>query len=151
MKKIISFISLFFILISSTTFAATELSEDVKDALQQKKLFVLEGLNLTNDQEIAFLPVYNDYQIDKAALNGKMISIIEEFAENYNALTNVKAGQLLDNWLASEQVILDLKKNYVVKFEKVITRKDVMRYYQIENKLDVLVKYELIKAVPLAK
>ena len=150
MKKIISLVSLLFVLVSTSSFAA-ELAPEVEDALQQKKLFVLEGLKLSNDQEIAFLPVYNEYQKDKMALNGQMIAIIQEFAENYNALTNVKAGELLDKWFVSQQAMLDLKKSYLPKFEKVITRKDVMRYYQIENKLETLVDYELIKAVTLAK
>jgi len=151
MKKIISLISLLLITVSSATFAAEKLAADVQDALQQKKLFVLEGLKLTNDQEVAFLPIYNEFQKDKMALNGQMIAVIQEFAANYNALTNVKAGELLDSWFVSEQAMLDLKKGYLPKFEKVITRKEVMRYYQIENKLEVLVDYELIKAVPLAK
>jgi len=151
MKKIVSFISLLLITVTSTAFSADDLSADVQDALQQKKLFVLEGLHLTNDQEVAFLPIYNAFQKDKMALNGQMIGVIQEFAENYNALTNEKAGELLDNWFVSEQAMLDLKKSYLPKFEKVITRKETMRYYQIENKLEVLVDYELIKAVPLAK
>lgn len=150
MKKFIGFLSLLLVLASSMPIIADE-AADLEKALQQKKLLVLDGLKLSNETEVEFLPVYNAYQQDQVKSARTMSAIIVDFSKNYNALTNVKAQELLSKWLDEQQSKLNLKKEYVAKFEKVMSKKELMRYYQIEKKLEAIVENELGKAIPLAK
>ena len=46
--------------------------------------------------------------------------------------------------------MLKLKKDYLGKFKKVLPAQKVMRFYQIENKIDAIVEYELVDKIPLA-
>lgn len=149
MKKFIGFLSLLIIIASAPVVAGEP--PEIKEALENKKLLVLKELKLSNETEVEFLPVYNAYQKDLLQANRNMSALISEFAKNYNALTNVKAQELLAKWLDEQQAKLDSKKAYVAKFEKVMSKKELMRYYQIENKLETIVNSELRKIVPLAK
>ena len=149
MKKLIGLLSLLLVITSAPVFA--EQSSEITEALQQKKLLVLDNLKLSNEEEIAFLPVYNAFQKDKLNVNREKAALLESFAENYNALTNVKAQEILDQWFVTEQEMLTLKKSYVPKFQKVISKKQTMRYYQIENKLEALVNRDMVEAIPLAQ
>lgn len=149
MKKLIGLLSLLLVISSAPIIA--EQSAEITEALQQKKLLVLDNLKLSNEEEIAFLPVYNAFQKDKLNVNREKAALLESFAENYNALTNVKAQEILDQWFVTEQEMLTLKKSYVPKFQKVISKKQTMRYYQIENKLEALVNRDMVEAIPLAQ
>lgn len=149
MKKFIGFLSLLLVL-ASTPIIADE-AADLEKALQQKKLLVLDGMKLSNDTEVKFLPVYNAYQQDLVKSARTLSGIIVDFSKNFNELSDAKAGELLSKWLAEQQSKLNLKKEYVAKFEKVISKKELMRYYQIEHKLEAIVNNEMRKAIPLAK
>ncbi|RKZ94581.1 MAG: hypothetical protein DRQ40_05550 [Gammaproteobacteria bacterium] len=149
MKKFIGFLGLLLILASGPIIAGE--TTDLETALQKKKLLVLDGMKLSDETEVEFLPVYNAYQKDLIKSARTMSAIIVDFSKNYNALTNVKAQELLAKWLDEQQSKLNLKKEYVAKFEKVMSKKELMRYYQIENKLESIVDNELRKAIPLAK
>lgn len=149
MKKIIGLLSLLLVLNSATAFA--EGQANVEQALEKKKEVVLNVLRLSNETQAEFLPVYDEYQQVRFESNRRIGSLVNEFAESYNALTNVKAQELIAKWLDEKQAQLDLQKDYVAKFEKVMSKKELMRYYQLENKLQVEAEYMLGKAIPLAK
>ena len=135
MKKIIGLLSLLLVLNGAAVFAEEAMT--LEQALEKKKALVLNTLRLSNETVAEFLPVYDAYQQAKFESNVKLGNIVTEFAENYNALTNVKAQELIAKWLAAKQVQLDIQKDYVAKFEKVMSKKELMRYYQLENKMQV--------------
>lgn len=149
MKKVIGVLSLLLMLVSATVIAAEALT--LEQALEKKKAVVLNGLRLSQETEAEFLPVYDDYQKVRFESNRRIGGLINEFAERYNALTNVKAQELLAKWMDEKQAQLDLQKDYVAKFEQVMSKKELMRYYQIENKLQIAAEYKLGTMIPLAK
>jgi hypothetical protein len=44
-----------------------------------------------------------------------------------------------------------LRQAYLPKFRKVLPETKVVRYYQIENKINAVLMYELAKNIPLVK
>lgn len=118
-----------------------------------KKLLVAANMNLTEQEAAAFWPVYDAYQKDLQAINGRVKSTIESYADAYSAgaVTDEKAKQLLGDAIATEESELDLRRSYLPKFEKVMPAAKVARYYQIENKIRAAVRYELAHAIPLAE
>ena len=77
--------------------------------------------------------------------------LIEDYAKHYESLSGDKASSLLKQYFAVEEERLQLQQSYVSKFEKAIPPQKVVRYYQIENKLDAIIEYELVEIIPLAK
>jgi hypothetical protein len=149
MKKIIGLLSLLLILNSAVVFAGEAMT--VEKAMEKKKALVLNELRLSSETESEFLPVYDEYQQVRFDSNRKIGNLVNEFAESYNALTNVKAQELLAKWMDAKQAQLDLQKEYIPKFEQVMSKKELFRYYQLENKLQVAAEFKLGTMIPLAK
>jgi hypothetical protein len=64
-------------------------------------------------------------------------------------MTDEKANKLIAEYVAIEKAEAGLKESYVPKLSKVLPPKKVARYFQVENKIRALVKYELAGEIPL--
>jgi len=58
---------------------------------------------------------------------------------------------ILDEYLAIESERLALRKAYLPKFRQALPDKKVVRFYQLENKIQAAVNYELAANIPLVK
>jgi hypothetical protein len=118
-----------------------------------KKLVIASNLTLTEAEAKTFWPIYDAYQADLTALNGRTMKLITTYASAYNAgpITSATAKSLLTEMMAIEDAELKLKQSYVPKFESALPAEKVARYVQIENKIRALIKYELATAIPLVQ
>jgi hypothetical protein len=116
-----------------------------------KKLVVAANMQLTESEAKGFWPVYDAYQKDLEAINKRAAELIKSFADtwNTNSMNNEKAKKLTSKFLAIQADEVKLMKSYVPKLNKVLPATKVARYLQIENKIRVIVKYELADAIPL--
>jgi hypothetical protein len=126
--------------------------EILRQKLQaDKKLIVAANMDLTEAEAKGFWPVYEAYQADLKTINDRLVQLILRYAELYKAgtLSDDAAKSLLAEALAIEQAEVTLKQGYVPKLSAVIPATKVARYYQIENKIRAVVKYELADNIPL--
>jgi Spy/CpxP family protein refolding chaperone len=112
---------------------------------------VAANLQLTDAEAAKFWPLYEEYRGKQNRLDDKALAMIEDYAKNYDNLSDEKAKELIKASLDLEKDRSDLRRSYLGKFEKVLPWKKVARYYQIERKLDAAVQYEGAQAIPLAK
>jgi hypothetical protein len=124
----------------------------VRDKIRaDKKLLIAEHLPLTAAEAKAFWPVYDRYQGELSALNDRMIKLIKEYANNYQTMSDQTAKKLMDEYLAIEAARLKIRQAYVPRFRKVLRERQVARYYQLENKIQAAVSYDLAAEIPLVK
>ena len=124
----------------------------VREKIQtDKKLFIAQNMNLTESEAKVFWPVYEDYQKELGKLVDKTVKLIDNYATNFQTMTEEAAKGLIDGYLAIETERVTLMKSFLPKFRKVLPEKKVARYYQLENKIDAVVNYELAKLIPLVK
>ena len=116
-----------------------------------KKLIVAKYMELTEAQAKRFWPVYEEYQKDLDKLNERLAKLLESYAAEYrkNSLSDDRAQQLLDEWLALDKDEGKQRKNHAAKVLKALPAKKAARYLQIENEFRVLLKYDLAATVPL--
>ena len=126
--------------------------DSVRDALKaQKRAFIAVNMQLTESEDAKFWPVYDSYQADLEKINQKIGNLIGDYAKNYETLTDPKADELLKTNLAVEKEMLKLKTSYLPKFSAVLPAKKVARYYQLENKIQAVIRYDLADKIPLVK
>ncbi len=134
-----------------------KVQEDIKLTRQviqaKRKAIVALNLGLTDYESKAFWPVYDEYWSERKKLADRHITLLSDFAKNYvySSLTNDRAEELLKDWLSVEQKKLKLQKKFIKKFKKAIPAKKVLRYFQIENKLNLVIDTELSSQIPLAR
>jgi hypothetical protein len=116
-----------------------------------KKLFVAENMQLTEAEAKAFWPVYDQYQDELFLLRARTLKMIQGYAEAYGKMTNDTAKKLLDEYMTIESLGLKLRQAYLPKFRKVLPEVKVVRYYQIENKINAALTYELGRNIPLTQ
>jgi hypothetical protein len=66
-------------------------------------------------------------------------------------MTNATAQRLLDESMTIETLRQKLNKAYLPKFRKALPGIKAVRYYQIENKINAALYYELAARIPLVK
>ena len=128
--------------------------EIVREAAKSnKRALVALNLQLTEAEDKAFWPVYDSYQKVLGKITERLVSLIQDYAKEYRekSLSDSKAQQLVQDYLALEEDMTNLKKSYLKKFTGVIPAKKVMTYYQLENKIQSIVKFDMAIEIPLAQ
>jgi len=146
------------VLFSAGSVLAQEVTADTMQALKDKvkadkKLVVSANMNLTESEAKGFWPIYESYQKDLGEINQRLAKLITSYADAYNSntLDDAKAKTLVNEAVAIENAEAVMKKAHVSKLSKVLPMKKVAVYYQIENKIRAVVRYELASEIPLAK
>ena len=116
-----------------------------------KKLLVAEDMKLTESEAKAFWPVYEKYQDELFLLRTRTLKLINDYADAYEKMSNDKAKALLDELMKIDSLGLKLRQTYLPKFRQVLPEVKVVRYYQIENKINAALMYELAANIPLMK
>jgi hypothetical protein len=116
-----------------------------------KKLVIAETMGMTESEAKVFWPVYEAYQKDLVKLNDRILKLINDYADNYFTMSDQAAKKLMDEYMAIETERLKIRQSYLPKFRQVLPEMKVLRYYQLENKIQALVDYEVAAIIPLVK
>jgi polyhydroxyalkanoate synthesis regulator phasin len=116
-----------------------------------KKLLVAENMQLTEAEAKAFWPVFDQYQDELFILRTRTVKLIKDYVDSYGKMTNDAAKKLLDEYIMIETLGPKLRQAYLPKFRKALPEIKVARYYQIENKIQAAVMYELAAKIPLVE
>lgn len=145
-------LTIFTIVILLATIAhADELEQSRIDLEAKKKMHISKSMILSEDQNYKFWDIYSDYERDSAKLTRESFDIIREYSEDYknNAITEQKALSLLEAYFSIEERKLQLRQDYLPRFSAILPAKKVFRFYQIDNKIDSLIRCDIAKKLPL--
>jgi hypothetical protein len=143
--------------LSLLTLPAAQAQSTVDDTQQliaqiqtDKRAVVLEAMQLSDEQLARFIPIYDAYQIERKALMERGVALINAYAANYDSMTDEAAGKLLKDWFKLQDDENALMRRYAKKLDKVLPTSRVLRFVQIENKLNSVMRLPAIRNVPLA-
>jgi hypothetical protein len=124
----------------------------VREAMRaDKKVVVADNMQLTESEAKAFWPVYEEYQTEMTAVGDRMVKLIENYAANYQTMTDETAGKLLKEMMGIQGERVKVAEKYLPKFQKALPMTKVARFYQVENKIRAIVDYDLAAQIPLVK
>jgi hypothetical protein len=119
-------------------------------SIQKARQTIIAGdMKLTEDESLGFWPAYRDYRLDMARLGDRLVKLITEFVGSEATLTNEQSNRLLDEYLDIKAKEVAVKQKHVKIFRKLLPPPKVARFFQLENKLDAVVNFELAQTVPL--
>ena len=116
----------------------------------QKKAIVMMNMNLKDEVKENFGKLYDEYQIKLMKQRIGMLTLISNYAKDHKNMTNENSDKLITEWLTVDEAELNLKKEYMAKFKKVMPSAAVIRYFQIEYRLQIAREMSRIQAIPLA-
>jgi hypothetical protein len=115
----------------------------------ERKILIMREMNFTPQEAEAFWPLYDEYVLARRPIGDMRVKVITDYAATYQTMTNEKARKLADESMDYETKKLKLKKKYIKKFRKVLSDIKVVRYFQLESKLDAIIDFDLASQIPL--
>jgi len=124
----------------------------LRDTLRtNKKAFVAVNLALSDAEAQAFWPVYDRYQKDLGAVQERLLQVIEAYSANFGHMTDEEATKLVKDYLAVEEDRAEIRRAFEGPISKTLPGRKMMRFYQIENKIDAVLRYELAATIPVVE
>jgi hypothetical protein len=125
-----------------------ELSREVID--QQKRVLVAGSLPLTDEEADAFWPLFDQFQKELKKLDGRADRLIASYTAERPTLTDSRARAMLDEALSIDEDRAKLKRQWVKRMAKALPPRQLVRYFQLENKFEAVVAADLARQIPLA-
>ncbi|MFD2247230.1 Spy/CpxP family protein refolding chaperone [Pontibacter ruber] len=128
MKPYLFLLTLFCAVILSATAAfAQDRRENVEAA---KVAFLTDKMALTSEQSQKFWPIYNEYEAKRREL---VKAYRGGYRQDVDELSEQEAKARIDSMFAVRERELDLEKEYVARYNRVITAKQLILLYRGER------------------
>jgi hypothetical protein len=134
---------------ADTEGAATNLQVLIDAIRANRKALIAVNLGLTAEQAARFWPVYDRYAEEINATGDRVTTVVERYTATFQSLSNEEALKLMEDYLAAEGDRIKVRRAYLPEFAKILPGRTVARFYQIENKMDAVIRYDLAAAIPV--
>jgi hypothetical protein len=121
------------------------------DIRTKKATMIADRMKFTDQEAAAFWPVYRQYETDLAAINDKKVSIMKDYLSRHQSLNDQQAKQLAEEVFDVDQRTLDLRAKCFGALEKALPAKTIVRWLQIERRLQLLVDAQIARDFPVLK
>ena len=108
-----------------------EIGKDRRDVVKANML-------LTESEAARFWPLYDEYRAEMRKLGDRRVKLITDYAANRNAMSEQEGNRLLKEALDIDKQRVEIKEDYVKKFEKELSARTTARFFHIESKLDAV-------------
>ena len=116
----------------------------------QRRVLVSGALPLTDAEADAFWPLYDAYEKERRPLDERANKLVADFLAGASSLTDAQAKAMVEEALGIDEGKLRVRRGYLGRMLKAIPPRKVARFFQIDNKLDAVVRADLAKQIPLA-
>ena len=124
------------------------LRSDIQSARQQ---VIADTMQFTEPESQAFWPIYRDFSHEQQKIGDQRVAVIKDFAKKYDTLSDPDAKDLVQRLMNVEDETLNLREDYWPKFEKALGAKRAAKFYQVDNRLTLMINIQLAAAIPLVK
>jgi hypothetical protein len=145
------------VLVALATVAVPVTAQTVKETLEvtrqavesQRRVLVSGALPLTDAEAKAFWPLYDDYEKERRRIDERSNRLVADFVASVATLSDSQAKAMLAEALAVDERRLELRRQYVGRMGKALPPRKLIRFFQIENKLDTVVQADIARQIPL--
>jgi len=116
----------------------------------QRRVLVSGSLRLSDAEAKAFWPLYDDYEKERKPYDERANRLLSDFLAQAATLSDAQARALLEESFRIDEGRVKVRRTWYDRMAKAIPPRQLARFYQIENKLDAVVRADLSKQIPLA-
>ncbi len=125
-----------------------------RQLVQAERVAVItEEMRFTDEESAAFWPLYEKYHDEMLVVQNRYAEMIADYVGKYYdaRLTDADAKSVLADYFDIKDDLHRIQKSYVSRFEKIMSSRNVMRFYQLENKIQADIDSALAIMIPLAE
>jgi hypothetical protein len=128
----------------------TDAIEVVRGIYQSDRQALLaEAMQFTEKEGVAFWPLYRQYRAEREKLGDGPVKLVLEYADFYPDVPEDRARQLLKDYTALQKKLADQRTRYLGKFGKILSPAKTLRFAQLEERMDLVLRLQLASAIPL--
>lgn len=106
-------------------------------------------MQLSSGDAAKFWPIYAEYDAELTKINDKRVANIEEYARNYNHMTDQKADELIQNAMSYRRMRAELLAKYYERVKQPLGAFTAARFVQVEDQLLLIIDLQIDSSLPL--
>ena len=119
------------------------------DVQSTKIAIITDTMKFSDAESTAFWPVYRDYARDQQVLGDDRVKLVKDYAMNYDTLNDDNAKDMVQRMITIEDKSLNLREEYWPKFMKALGAKRAAKFYQVDNRISLIINLQLTSVIPL--
>ena len=119
------------------------------DVQADKNEIITHTMQFTDAESTAFWPVYRDFARDQQVIGDDRVALIKDYATNYDSMDDAKAKDMVQRMINIEDKTLNLREDYWPKFMKALGAKRAAKFYQVDNRITLIINVQLSANIPL--
>ena len=116
----------------------------------QRRILVAGAVPLTDAEADAFWPHFDAHEKERRPFDERANKLIADFLAGAASLTDAQAKAMVEEALKVDEERLRLRRAHLGRMAKAVPPRKLVRFYQIDNKLDSVVRADVAKQIPLA-
>lgn len=114
-----------------------------------KNQIIAHTMQFTDTESTAFWPIYRSYAHDQQTLGDERVQLIKDYAKNFDSMNDQKANDMVQRLIKIDDQASGLRESYWPKFMKALGAKRAAKFYQVDNRLSMMVNIQLASEIPL--
>ncbi len=114
-----------------------------------KRNFIKDAMELDKEEGKKFWSIYHQYEAELMKLNDIRQDVIEDYAKNYEDISEAKADELVKKGFEFRKARTSLLEKYYGKVSKALSKKIAARFMQVENVLQAAGDVTIGTSIPI--
>jgi hypothetical protein len=110
---------------------------------------IATAMDLTAEQQEEFWPLYRQYADEQDKLLARRIAMLQQFAENYDEMTDQLANEIAEQSFAIQRARSERRERYFKKFSKALGPVLAARFIQMDSQISTMMDFEMVRNTPL--
>ena len=114
-----------------------------------RQTFIARNMTLTEKESVDFGPLYQSYRAEMDKLGDSLVKLVLEYKDLYPDISDKDAARLLKQYLVLEKEHGEKQAQYFKRAAKILPAAKVLRWAQLENRMDLQLRLQLAGAIPM--
>jgi len=114
-----------------------------------KQEMVKSFMKLSDTESAKFWTIYDEYESARKEMGKKRITNIEDYANNYDKLSNDKATELINKSFSIQGEFAKLQQKTFKKLSKELSPLRAAQFTMLESYIENSIRSEVMDAIPL--
>ena len=126
--------------------------ELLRSDLRAQKTAIMAGvLQLSEQEDAKFWPIYREYEAELAKVNDDRIANIKDYADHFDQLTDEVADRLMLRGMEIQGRRAALVGTYYNKLKAALPAKTAARVIQVEHQILLILDLQIAASLPIVK
>ncbi|MEO8502827.1 MAG: hypothetical protein ABI609_02930 [Acidobacteriota bacterium] len=121
------------------------------DLRAQKPTIFTNALSMSPELSTAFFALYKEYEADLATLSDQRFQLFKDYSNGYATVDDTAAADIARRSAELYQQRAAMRVKYVKRFAKILPGKLLARFWQIDDRLEMVQNLQVAEQIPLMK